>query len=188
MWADETARFSQRFHLARISQTCLRSTLDDGSLNALLSLLIDDRRYAAARVGSRQDAQARRRLDQAGQEGIVKTFGNDYPRTSGTLLPRIAEGTPDHPMHRFVQVGVVIDDHRILATHFGNDALDVILSGPHLSGLTIDGQANIDRSGKGNKRDVGVIHQNRTDLLADARQVMDDAGRHTGLEPDLHQR
>ena len=63
--------------------------------------------------------------------------------------PCVAEGAGDDAVHGLVEVGVVVDDDRVLAAHLGDDALDVVLARRRLGGLAVDEQADAARAGEG---------------------------------------
>ena len=89
--------------------------------------------------------------------------------------------------HRLVQVGVVVDDDGVLAAHLGDDLLDIDLAGMDLGGPFDDPQADLDRAGEGDQRDIRMVDQEIADDRALARDVVEDAGRQAGFAEDLHQ-
>ena len=87
------------------------------------------------------------------------------------FCPGVAERAGDDAVNRLVHVGVVIDDDGVLAAQLGEDALDVLLSRPHLGRLPVDVQTDAARAGEGDHGHIGMIDQRRADFLADARQI-----------------
>ncbi len=68
------------------------------------------------------------RLDQPGEEGVVDPVEHDHPRAGRALLAGVAEGALEDADDRLVEVGVVVDDDRVLAPHLGDHPLDVVLA------------------------------------------------------------
>ena len=93
----------------------------------------------------------------------------------------IAEGAMDHAHDSLVEIGVVVDHDRVLAPHLGDDALEVILARLDHGGLAIDQKAHVARAGERDDVDVGMIDEGLTDLLAQARQVIEHARWQPGL-------
>ena len=103
----------------------------------------------------------------------------------GTLLARVAERALQDRRHRVVEVGVGVDDDRVLAAHLRDDALDVPLTGTHLGRAPDDVEPDRLRSGERDERDVGMLDERGPDLLADTREERERARRETGFEQDL---
>ena len=82
-----------------------------------------------------------------------------------------------HAHDGLVQVGVVINDDRVLAAHLGDDPLDMVLAGPGVGGLAVDQQADLARAREGDQVDAGMVHQRLADFLAPAGQVVESARR-----------
>src|SRR2546421_530538 len=78
---------------------------------------IDERPDRAARVLGGSDRHAARRLDQPGQKRVVNRLEHDGAGAGRALLTRVAEGAGGDTDHRFVQVGVAIDNDGVLAAH-----------------------------------------------------------------------
>ena len=87
----------------------------------------------------------------------------------------------DHADDRLVEVGVVVDDDRVLAAHLGDHPLDVVLARLDLGRLAVDQQPHVARAGEGDEVDVGMVDQRLADLLAQARQVVQHARRQPGF-------
>ena len=77
-------------------------------------------------------------------------------------------------MDRLVKVRVLVDEDGILAAHLGQHALDMILARRRLGSLAIDRQPHPFRPGKGDHGHVGMIDKRGADLLADAKETIDD--------------
>src|SRR5262249_21272005 len=87
----------------------------------------------------------------------------------------------------FIEVGVVIDDDGVFATHFGDDALDVCLTGCDQSGFALKEQADGARAGECDDCDIGVIDEGGADLFADAVDEVDDASGEACFFENFHE-
>ena len=108
-------------------------------------------------------------------------------RRRRALLAGVAERALDDGRHRLVEVGVGVDDDRVLAAHLGDDALDVALPGPHLGGPLDDVEPDRLRAGERDERDIGMLDERGPDLLADTRQEREHAVGQPGVEQHLDQ-
>ena len=59
--------------------------------------------------------------------------------------------------------------------------------GRHDGGLAVDQQADVARAGEGDQIDLGMVDQRLADLLAQARQIIEHAGRQAGFVEELGQ-
>ena len=155
--------------------------------DACLRLVVDDGADGAAGVFGRGDLEAARRFHQPRQEGVVQPRRHDRPAARRAFLAGVAEGAGDDAVDRLVQVGVVVDDDGVLAAHLGDDALDVVLSGPRFGGLAVDVQADVARAGEGDHGRRRMLHQLRPDFLAHAGEEIHHARRQADFLEDLHQ-
>ena len=62
-------------------------------------------------------------LGQAAEKAVVDLPVQDEPAGGGAALPRRAERAPEHALERQVEIGVVHDDHRVLAAHLEREPL-----------------------------------------------------------------
>ena len=79
----------------------------------------------------------RHELGRAGEplgERVVDVVDDDDPRRGGALLARVAERALHDRGHRVVEVGVGVDDDRVLAAHLGDDPLHVALPAADVGG------------------------------------------------------
>ncbi len=76
----------------------------------------------------RADDEALDRGAQARERLVVGRADDDQPAAGAALLAGVAERRDDGARDRLVEVGVVVDDDRVLAAHLGDDALDVALA------------------------------------------------------------
>ena len=114
-----------------------------------LRLAIDHRADGIARIFGRADLEALHRVDQPRQEsGHVLHSSRISARRRGAFLPLIAKSGIDNMRHRFVQIGVVIDDHGVFAAHLADHAFDMRLSGPMRVSFAKDFQTHFARAGK----------------------------------------
>ena len=140
----------------------------DVALDGRLGCGRDDRADPGGGVVGRADHEAACRLDQALQELVVGLLQHDHPGTGRALLPLIAEGRDDRLEHRDVEVGVGVDDDRVLAAELGDHALDPGAAGL-LDGARHDAQAHGARAGEGDEVDLGMGDQRLADLVSGAR-------------------
>ena len=73
----------------------------------------------------RADDQALDRGCSRASRFVVGRADDDQPAAGAALLAGVAERRRDDARDRLVEVGVVVDDDRVLAAHLGDDALDV---------------------------------------------------------------
>jgi len=114
----------------------------DGRLDPLLRGGVN---YGPDPVGGilrRADRQPVDRLAQPGQEAVVATRVDDHPGAGGAFLSLVPERGGHDRRNRLVQVGVHVDQDRVLATHLHDSPLDRLLSRPGLSRLRHNPQAH----------------------------------------------
>ncbi len=98
-------------------------------------------------------------LDEPGEESVMDSLQHDDPRAGRAFLARVAERALNHAHHGLVEVGVVIDNDRVLAAHLGDHALDMVLAGPGVGGLAIDQQADIARARESDQVNAGMVDE-----------------------------
>ena len=119
----------------------------------------------------------------------MHTIEHDHAGAGGALLPLEAKPALHDRHHRLVEIGVVIDDDRVLAPHLGDHPLHepAACRCRCRGGLGIDRQPHGPRAGEGHERRVGMRDERRPHLLATARKEGQCRGRHTSLEQHLVQ-
>src|SRR5215207_9798069 len=98
---------------------------------------------------------------------------HDDPAAGGAALARGAEGTPEYAFDGEIEIGIVHDDHRVLAAHFQRDTL------VRAGGARGDIDTGLSRSGEADNGYIGMIDDGITDVLTIAKHEIDDAGRNT---------
>ena len=116
------------------------------------------------------DAQHAGRADQPLDDLVVHAVDHDQPRAGRALLAGVAEGRVHHGGHRLVEVGVGVDDDRVLAAHLGDHPLHLALPGRWTAARSMMRQPDRLRAGEGDEGDVGVLDEVGADLLADPGQ------------------
>ena len=104
---------------------------------------------------------------------------HDHAARRRAALAGGAEGRPDDPLDREVEVGVVHDDDPVLAAELEMDVLELV------GGVLRHEHARLPRAREGDHRDVGVAHEPVARLLAVAVDEVDDAVREPGLAEQL---
>ncbi len=125
--------------------------------------------------------------DQAVDERLVDPPVHDEPGRRRALLPREAERARRDARHRFVEIGVAVDDDRVLPSQLRDHPLDLALAGAHAAGVFEDGQAHRPAPCEGHERDVGVSHQRGADVLSSTRQEGQRPRREPGRVERLDQ-
>ena len=109
----------------------------------------------------------------------VDRLVDDHAARGRAALPGGAEGRPDDPLHRELEVGVVHDDDRVLAAELEVDVLEVV------GGRLRDRDSRLARAGEGDDRDVRVADEPLAGLLAVAVHEVDDPVRQARLAEQL---
>ena len=99
----------------------------------------------------------------------------------GTALPRGAEGTPEDAGKCEIEIGVLEDDHGVLAAHLERETL--VPAPAAFANLC----PRHGRAGERHQRHQGMIHQRLPGHFATAMDQIDHAGREPGLQRQLHQ-
>ncbi len=97
-------------------------------------------------------------------------------------MPGITEGAGDDAIHRFVEVGVVIDDDRVLPAHLADHPLDHGLPRDDFRCLLQDGKTDFPTTGEDNLHYIGMPHEGCSHDLAAAGQKGEDARRNARRE------
>ena len=129
----------------------------------------------------------RGRAGQSLDELVEHRIQRDHPRRRRALLARVRERAVRDRRDRDVEVGVGVDDDRVLAPHLGQDPLDLSLPGSDDGRALDDLQADRLRAGERDERDRRVLDQRRADLLADAGEEGEHTRRDARLVEDLDQ-
>ena len=82
-------------------------------------------------------------------------------------MSRVPESALRDANNCFVQIGVTVNNDRVLSTHLGHDVFDRCLRGVGSGGLLVDGQAHLARTGEGDDFDTRASNQHRPDLFTD---------------------
>ena len=88
---------------------------------------IDDGTDEIARIFRRPDLESARCFDQTFKRQIVDCFKQNQARRRGALLALITETPIQRCGSCFVEIVVLIDNHRVFAAHFTDHAFDVLL-------------------------------------------------------------
>ena len=110
----------------------------------------------------------------------------EHARGGRALLAGEVEGGVDERGHDLVEVGVGVDDDRVLAAHLGHHALEVALAVGHLGGGADDLEPDLVRAGEGDRVHARVLDQRGADVAL-ARQQRQRLGRHARLAQRLHE-
>ena len=102
-------------------------------------------------------------------ERLVDRALDDDPARGGAALTGGAERGPEDALDGEVEVGVVEDDHRVLAAELEMDVLERV--GGHLR----DADAGLAGAGEGDDAHVGMRHERLAGVLAEAVDRVDDA-------------
>ena len=71
----------------------------------------------------RMKAITLRGIDEPVPETVVDILVRQYPLDTDAALSRLVERPEDVPLHRVIDIGVVIEDHRGVASQFQGDLL-----------------------------------------------------------------
>ena len=112
---------------------------------------------------------------------------HDEPRKRGAFLSAVTERAVKGGGDGFIEVGVVVDDERVLAPPFAHHLFEVGLSRKRPPGRLPDLAADGARAGEGDGIDLRMGGEESADLRTDARQVIQHARRHARLHEQVHQ-
>ena len=148
----------------------------------LVRLAVDDRvNPGVGRVGG-PDAEAARGGDEAVAQRLEDRLRDEDPRGRGALLVSVAERRGHHRLDDLVGVGVGEDEHRVLPTQLGDEALDLGRAGEigHSHGL-VEVRPDGARACEGDHVDLGALGEGGPGRLAAAGQGDQRIARHAGL-------
>ena len=127
------------------------------------------------------------RLDQPVHKALIDRIQDNHPGTGGTLLALETKGGCQHLRHSLIQISIVINDDGIFATHLADNPLDHGLAGRNRGAPLDNPQAHLQRAGKGDQANSGMIDQPITDGASRTRKVVENPGRQPDLAENLHQ-
>ncbi len=104
---------------------------------------------------------------------------NDDAAGGGAALAGGAEGSPERAVEGEVEVGVVEDDHGVLAAHFKGAGLEVACGG------LADDAADFRGAGEGDGADEGMLDEWGAGFRTKAGDDVDDSGRQAGVDEGL---
>ena len=148
--------------------------------DALLRLLLDHRRHVDLELRGLADVQHLDRAREPVDQRVVDRLVREHARRGRALLAREHERARDHRGHDVVEVGVGVDDHRVLAAHLGHHALEVTLALGHLGRRADDLQPDLAGAGEGDRVHARVPDERGADVAL-ARQQRERVRRHAGL-------
>src|SRR5207248_7963595 len=85
-----------------------------------------------------------------------------------------------HSFHRLVEVGIRIDNDRVLAAHFGDDALDPDLSRLMPGGQLVNPQPDVARAREGDEACLRMLDEQIANRRSAPRQQRERALRESG--------
>src|SRR3954470_8950636 len=174
-------------HLARLRRdAAVLLRLGGVAGHALLRLLLDHRRHVGVELRGLADLEPLDRAGEAVDQRVVDRLVREHPRRGRALLAREHERAGDDRGHDLVEVGIGVDDHRVLAAHLRDHALEVTLALEHLGGRPDDLQPDLVGAGEGDRVHAGVLHQRGADVAL-ARQQRERVRRHARLAQRLDQ-
>jgi hypothetical protein len=113
--------------LALENQHAFRAADLEIALRLVQHLLVDQRAEAVLGIGRWPQRPARQRIGQPRQQVFVHAPFGDQTRSGGTLLSLVAECGRQNVHHRLVEIGILVNDDRVLAAHFAHHAFDAPL-------------------------------------------------------------
>ena len=119
------------------------------------------------------------------QKPVVNSFMDDGAGAGGTLLPLKSEGRLDDPGGGGLNVAFVVDEDRILAAHFGDNAFDpdAARGGPRRE--FVNAQTDFTGAGKGNEAGLRMGDKCVADFRAAAHAEMQRARWKPGFAQDF---
>ena len=154
----------------------------DVAPHPLVGVGVDHRADLDAGRGGVPEQQLPRAPDESLDHGVVHGVEHHQPRCRRALLAGVPERRVGGRGDGLVGVGVGIDDERVLAAQLAHDLLEVVLARLRRGGDPVDLEADRLRAGEGDDRDVGVGHQARADVLAEAGEQLEDAAGRAGRQ------
>src|SRR5436190_14896623 len=141
--------------------------------------LVDHRADVDAFLPAGAETQLLGGLDEARLQLLVGAFLDDHARGRGAALAGGAEGRPENPLDRELEIGVLEDDDRILAAQLEVDVLQVVGGVPH----HLD--AGLARASERDHGHVRMADEPVADLAPAPVDDVDHACRHAGLREQL---
>ena len=87
----------------------------------------------------------------------------------------------DDPHDGLIEVGVVIDDYRVLAAHLRDHPFDVVLPRLGVGRLAVDQKTDVARAGECDHVNVRMVDERLAGLLAKPRQIVKRTRGHAGF-------
>src|SRR5580704_17641736 len=139
------------------------------------------RAHVIFRIFARSHSDFLRAINHLLHKRVVNFFRNDRARARGTLLPLIAERSLCNTLDGGIDVGFLIHNHRVLAAHFQNRALDPDLTRRLLACRLADDQAHFFRASERDEARLRIFDQRVADDLARARDQIQSALRYASF-------
>ncbi|MFO1023085.1 MAG: hypothetical protein U0903_20695 [Planctomycetales bacterium] len=137
---------------------------------------VDDETDLRPRFFRRTDFQALRRIHQPPHELIMHRIQHDHPRTRRALLTRISERTVDHPLHRFIQIRIVVDNDRSSPSRRSPSSRSPARRRSRPPSVESTAPSSVD-----NHVHLRMLHQHRPDLFSHPRQKVHHSRRQVNL-------
>ena len=153
----------------------------DVLLHLLSGRLVNEWTHVRVLSGAVTQTQPVGRIRQAAQKSVVNLLVQDQAAGGGATLARRAEGTPEHPFERQVEIRIVHDDHGVLSAHLQRQPL------VHAAAGLADQRSSLGRAGKRDDRYLRMLDQCLPYRLSPAMNQLNDFRGKSGLEQDLHQ-
>ena len=122
---------------------------------------VDERSTDRAQVMGRSDRNDPRGAGHSLDELVEHGIERDHRDAAEHFWPAYANALCTIAGTATIEVGVGVDDDRVLAAHLGEDPLDLSLPGPERGRTFDDLQADGLRAGEGDERDRRVLDQGR---------------------------
>src|SRR5438477_6945040 len=117
------------------------SLLDD-FLNSTICGLIDHRTDGDSRLFRITNAQTGGSCEQSMHHPLVIFLEDDETRTGGTFLPLITESRVDRVDNGLIEIGIGIDNDRVLPAHLTDDTLELALARAGFAGRLPNSQTD----------------------------------------------
>src|SRR5262249_10350814 len=146
----------------------------DIGLDLLERRLIDDGSNVGAGLFWKPDVECRSCFYHSGNKLLVGFTHDNEARERGAFLTLVTECRLNDAKYGLVQIGIRVDDHRVLATHFADDLLQVPLIRMRDAGQLPDLRTDLTRSGEGHKVYVWMHHEQRAYRFAISEEKIGD--------------